>query len=237
MKFKKNSWGSFDKDHQGLFPALIFSKENWFYLFHMLIFVLLLYPYLEVAAQDKPWIFTLLNSALTVTIVYTVSFNFKQFLVALILGSIELIFLFFPFLPYSFLAANVATALLYVYTMLLILAYLVHAKDIGIGEIYGSISLYILIGMTWAVFYQLIEYFHPGSFYIDAQHNLDRALTWSDFIFFSFTTLTTLGYGDISPVSSYARSLSIIEALTGVVFIAVIVSRSIGLHLAGQAKK
>ncbi|SCA58916.1 Uncharacterized protein AB751O23_BD_00040 [Chlamydiales bacterium SCGC AB-751-O23] len=230
MKFKHRKWTSNDEKEKAILPIGLFPKGNWFYLFHMLIFILIVYPYLEAGAQKKPWLFTLMNSALIVTIVYTVSFNFKQFLGAVFLGGIELTFFLFPGLPESFLIANIATVFLYVYTVILILAYLNQSREIGVGEIYGSISVYILIGLIWAVLFQLIDYSYPGSFYMD-RHGLDGALSWSDFLFFSFTTLTTLGYGDISPTSSPAQSLAIIEALTGVVFIAVVVSKSIGLYL------
>jgi uncharacterized membrane protein len=52
---------------------------------------------------------------------------------------------------------------------------------------------------------------------------------WSDFIFYSFTTLTTLGYGDITPVSPAARSFAVLEAITGVFYAAVLVARLVGL--------
>jgi hypothetical protein len=56
-------------------------------------------------------------------------------------------------------------------------------------------------------------------------------------LYFSFTTLTTLGYGDIAPVSSIAQSLALLEALTGVLFTAVLMARLIGLHMRGESRR
>ena len=73
-----------------------------------------------------------------------------------------------------------------------------------------------------------MEGFQPGSFSGLGQQG--HALSWR-FLYFSFVTLTTLGYGDITPVHPLARSMATIEALTGQLYIAVLVARLIGLHI------
>jgi len=69
--------------------------------------------------------------------------------------------------------------------------------------------------------FQLVELINPESFFINDEQNVNNILSWSDFIYYSFTTL---GYGDITPIHPVARSLAIIEAITGVIFIPVIIS-------------
>jgi hypothetical protein len=76
----------------------------------------------------------------------------------------------------------------------------------------------------------LVETAQPGSFYVSSAQNLDHMINWSDLMFFSFVTLTTLGYGDITPVTSAARSLAVIEAVFGVLYNAILIARLVGLY-------
>jgi len=71
--------------------------------------------------------------------------------------------------------------------------------------------------------YTLIERFAPGSFSRGGE-----SVSYSELTYFSFVTLTTLGYGDISPVSEYARSFAIVEAISGVVFMGVFIGGMVG---------
>ena len=100
--------------------------------------------------------------------------------------------------------------------------------------LYGAISVYLMIGLTWSVAYLLLENLYPGSFYIDAAHNPDGYLNLSDLLYYSYVTLTTLGYGDITLVTSQARSLAFLEAVCGVLYVAVLVARLVGSSLASS---
>ncbi len=73
----------------------------------------------------------------------------------------------------------------------------------------------------------IVDFVVPGSF----QSAQDRAFTGTQIISYSFVTLTTLGYGDIIPISPSARALAIVEALTGQIYLAVLVARLVGLHI------
>jgi hypothetical protein len=90
------------------------------------------------------------------------------------------------------------------------------------GRLYVAVSLYLLLAVFWFALYNLLEAVHPGSFGQPGQTGqiLPRTL-----LYFSLETLTTLGFGDILPLSSKARSLVVFEAVAGVLYIAVTVSR------------
>lgn len=92
----------------------------------------------------------------------------------------------------------------------------------------GAVSAYFLIGITFGLLYALIERLVPGSFRDTTE--VGRHLSQSEFVFFSFVTLTTVGYGDIVPWGAHARSVVIIEAVLGIMYPAVLISRLVGMH-------
>lgn len=86
----------------------------------------------------------------------------------------------------------------------------------------GSLCVYLLIGMAYSYIYVFIEIAHPDSFMITASHQTPSNF---EFLYFSFITLTTLGYGDIVSTSVYSKSFVILESVTGVFYIAILVAR------------
>lgn len=104
------------------------------------------------------------------------------------------------------------------------------AKRVTGDKICGAVAIYLLIGLTAAFIHSLVESLHPGSYLFNGQplpamHRL-RAL-----VYFSLTTLTTVGYGDMVPVSTVARSYSTMEAIIGQVYLTVLVARLVSLHV------
>jgi Ion channel len=103
-------------------------------------------------------------------------------------------------------------------------AYLGKEGNITKDRLYVSVSLYFLIGLTWFALYSLINAIRPGSF-TEAGIVLTDNIHWSKMLYFSLTTLTTLGYGDIVPVKPTARMIATLEAVAGVLYIAITVAR------------
>ena len=100
------------------------------------------------------------------------------------------------------------------------------------SALFGSAAGYLLMGLTWATAYSWIERSNPGSFVINPANDLGATgMQWFDSIHFSFVTLTTLGYGEITPVSSLARSLSFLEAAAGVLYVAFFVARLVSGYM------
>ena len=98
------------------------------------------------------------------------------------------------------------------------------------NKIIGAICIYMLIGVIWAFAYLIVEFIFPGSF-----SNLEADL-WQgnleELLYYSMVTLTTLGYGDITPQQPVARFLAYMEALTGIFYTTVLVASLIGMRLA-----
>jgi voltage-gated potassium channel Kch len=96
----------------------------------------------------------------------------------------------------------------------------------------GAVAAYLLLGLTWAYVYALVEFQAPGSLRFPDSAAPDQNLPRlrADVAYFSFTTLTTLGYGDILPVSPFARSMAVLEALVGQLFVATLIARLVSLR-------
>jgi len=103
---------------------------------------------------------------------------------------------------------------------------------ITIHRITGAIAVYLLIGLMWAFVYQLIALQSPAAFKLPASMGTYSADTLqSNLLYFSFVTLTTLGYGDILAVHPSARMLVMLEALTGQLFPAILLARLVSLEI------
>lgn len=119
-------------------------------------------------------------------------------------------------------------------SMLLALSVLTIAVGINVfgagkavaDRITGAVVLYLLIGVTWAVAYAILHAHSSGTF---SGGEGDTEFLLERWIYFSFVTLTTVGYGDITPVTTAARSLAILEALVGQLYPAVILARLVSL--------
>ena len=107
--------------------------------------------------------------------------------------------------------------------------------EISPNRIIGAISVYLLLGVLWAVAYTLVEISSPGSI---TGFDVDAGSQWnSDWLYFSFVTMTTLGYGDIAPVSAIARVLAYMQAVFGQFYIAILVAGLVSAYISQKNHK
>ncbi len=103
------------------------------------------------------------------------------------------------------------------------------------NDIVGAICIYMLLGLIWAILYLLLALTTPGAF-----NGLPQAPWLDNFaaaVYFSFVTITTLGYGDISPALPVARFLVMMEAIVGVFYMAILVASLIGVRMSVHDEK
>jgi hypothetical protein len=116
----------------------------------------------------------------------------------------------------------------------LALKHVFRAGPITADRIRGSIVGYLLIGVLWCVAYQLIYFLVPGAFNVpDKAAIVPRSLSHR-FVYFSFITLTTVGYGDITPVYPVARTLASMEGLIGQLYPTILIARLVSLQISSQ---
>ena len=122
----------------------------------------------------------------------------------------------------------------FVISIVLGLRHLFDEGPITLNRLMGGICIYILLGMCWSIIYMYLIWWHPDAFAGAIADTPDNPLFW-DMIYFSFVTLTTLGYGDITPVEPVARALTYTEAIVGQLFIAILIGTLVG-NIAGRIK-
>jgi len=128
-------------------------------------------------------------------------------------------------------------SILSIFTFLLVsisytLRQVIFGTEINTNRLVGAICVFLLLGVIWALAYSFLELIAPSSFTgIDATKD---AASYSSWIYFSFVTLTTLGYGDILPVSATARSLAYLEAIVGQFYIAVLVAGLVSAYISDK---
>ncbi len=104
--------------------------------------------------------------------------------------------------------------------------------EISANRLVGAVCIYLLLGVIWAVAYTVLNMISPGSFQ-GFSLLADRA--WdSEWLYFSFVTMTTLGYGDISPISATARSLAYMQAVFGQLYVAILVAGLVGAYISSR---
>jgi hypothetical protein len=113
-----------------------------------------------------------------------------------------------------------SVVLLSVFTLLMVKSFFPRERPPG-HRIAGAVAVYLLIGLIWARLYQVVEVLSPGAFRIPEGESINPAVL----NYFSFVTLATTGYGDITPINIVARNLCIIEAIVGQLYLVILISR------------
>jgi hypothetical protein len=117
-------------------------------------------------------------------------------------------------------AAALWKGLLLLLTVIVLIRQILLMPRVTIQSIFGAVSAYLIIGLMYAAFYSAIYYLHNKMLFAGNQPG-----NTSTFQYFSFTTLTTLGYGDFTPAGSGGRAVAMLEAMTGQIFLATLVAR------------
>lgn len=150
------------------------------------------------------------------------------FWMAVVLGAASLIVRWACWWDPNLLTAREALMLANVLFLAAVLLDQVLAKGhVTITRIQGAIAVYLLLGIGWAHAYQIVNAVNPGAFVVQT----GTPSTVSEWLYFSFVTLTTVGFGDIVPTARSARMLAVGEALTGQLYLAVLIARLVALQV------
>lgn len=118
-------------------------------------------------------------------------------------------------------------AVFYLMAIVELMQYVLRRDRITADKLYGAVAAYIMLAILWALFYGVIEYFYPGSY---AASGTTRRLDFAELVYFSFSVLTTSGFGDITPQLMQARFVAIFEQIVGVMYVAILIARLTGVY-------
>jgi len=128
-----------------------------------------------------------------------------------------------------------AVAIFVAYVFVRILLHVLRQTTVTSEIINAALCVYLLFGLFWGLIFALVEHVSPGSFAFPASEpSADRL---RELVYYSLVTLTTVGYGDTTPVTSVAQGFSNLEALLGQIYLAVLIARLVGLHVAKRMKR
>ena len=195
---------------------------------------LLLYPFLEGNGGGRA-LFSLVGILVLALVVLAVRSSPALTWVSLLLGVPAAVLLLIQAVtdsatlnPYS----SALEAVLYFYAAYALIRYMLADHKITRDELFAVGATFTLVAWGFAYVYTVWQAIEPGSF-IAAQHP-DAQRSWMELLFLSFTTLSSTGLSDVVPVQAFARSLCMLEQVAGVAYIAVVVSRLVGLSLPGR---
>lgn len=207
----------------------VFRREPSATLFAAQLAAVLLYPLMEGSDVGRA-LFSVFGIAILGLVVLAVRSTPGLTWVALLFGTPATILLFIQvvtgdddLLPYS----SAFEAVLYFYAAGALIAYMLADHDITRDELFAVGATFTLVAWAFAYLYTVCQAVVPGSFTAAVDPGGER--TWMELLFLSFTTLTSTGLSDVVPVKPFARGLVMIEQLAGLSYVAMVVSRLVGL--------
>lgn len=212
--------------------------------FTILLFVLLVYTIINPILSPYPFgsrVIDLSAILLFFSCIYAISDNRKHFAIAVILFALSALAKSSIFAAgtgdYRVLIRSldlVFSAGFFGYTGLLILGYVLKDGKVTRDKIAAAVCVYLILGIIWSMFYVLAETLDPGAM---GGSGLSSMRTMESAVYYSFITLTTVGYGDVVPVSPVAHSLAMVEGIVGQIYLAVMIARLVGLYTRDSALK
>jgi len=124
----------------------------------------------------------------------------------------------------------VAGLVLIIFVVWHLLRFVLRAPSVNVEVLCASISAYLMLGLMWTMAYWLVDQLTPGGAFSFNTNAGTRSMNGFTGFYFSFITLSTVGYGDITPVSRIARWLAAMEAMTGLLYVAVLIARLVSLY-------
>ena len=223
-----------DKSHLSLMRACF--QDRFLFLLVSLLCLILLTPLLESFVRLKILI-DIFVTIVFISGIYTVSNKKSIAVVSSILAIPMLISLWGPVFTktdFFILIGDISGIVFMILMVFSILSYIFNEQEASANVIYASIVVYLLLALMWSFIYSVVEILNPGSFSIPEQ-TIEEGR--SVFAYYSMVTITTLGYGDITPVTNQARAFSMLEAVVGQIYLVVLVARLVGINIAQTMNK
>jgi hypothetical protein len=203
--------------------------ERCFWLFAVIVTLIAVMPFVEPTSYGR-LVLGALNAFVVVASVAAVGRSAMAFVIALLFAVpavlLQAMSIFYDDRPLIW-QAWALNAGVYVLTIGYLLRYVFQPEVMTADKLWGAAAAYLLIGVLWTYLYAIVGYFYVPSF---AEGGKPEGIDLYDLLYFSFTSLTSTGFGDIVPLSRQARSLSVLEQITGALYLAVLIARLAGVY-------
>jgi hypothetical protein len=213
---------------------MVIRKRRSFFLFISLVLLIILLPFLEDSILGSI-VLLILFAVILLFGIYAVSYDIRYVATSLMLTVPTFIVIWtetFQSTPELLVARFALSTITLFFILITILYHVLSVEKVTINEIYGAISVYILIAITFSQIYSLIYILNPTSL-----HFTYGQFSFSAILYFSFVTLTSVGFGDIIAVTAVARAVVTVELVSGVIFVAVLIARLINATTRRPLKK
>jgi hypothetical protein len=220
-----------DMRHKG---PLAFIRSPLLSLLIALLALLLLYPFFAGSVMAHAF-WDICSSAILLLGIYAISHVRRRLVIAVVLAIALLGTKWSGYIIANemlLLVNNGLGVIFFTFTACLLLADVLRKGAVTAHKIYGALCVYLIIGLTWGFMFLTLEGFQPGSFLFGQARMSGVEKDPATLVYFSFVTLSTVGYGDITPLSPPARAFAFMEAIIGQIYLAVLVARLVGLHIA-----
>ena len=194
-----------------------------FWLCFAYIFVIGLFDNAEI--RDYAYYFTIGAIYFSAVLVITDN-DYKYLYLAAFLILLDVFTIYFDFVTFSIIAST-ASLLFFLYVIFRLVVRIASSKQVGALEFVEAINIYFLFGIIGSVLFRMVYANDPNSF----NYPGDTLRETADFLYFSFVTISTLGYGDITPNDSFAKTLSIFLSVAGQLYLTMIIAMLVGKYL------
>ncbi len=215
------------------------EKSNFFYLFGALLFLLIMLPLAhDLGMHDARGVRAIIYSVTLLVGVWSLKGGGRFFAVGIMLAlvgvALNVVSVEFEW-PIIRRASNITLIGFLLVAISYSLKQVIFGTQMNANRLVGAICVFLLLGVIWSLAYSLLEQFVPNSF-----RGFSPGFgpgSDSGWLYFSFVTLTTLGYGDITPVTAMARSLSYMQAVAGQFYVAVLVAGLVSAYISDLRDK
>jgi len=214
---------------------LLRSKERFLILICLILGTIVLVPILKEFAALRIFL-DIFITAIYISMVYTVSHKKRHLYIGGLLAMTMLISLWLQYFYQNnlvFAIGRICGILLLIMVIINTLAFIFKSEDVTIEVIYAAMLVYLLMAFMWSFVYVLLGLINSASFNVGSNPGQSYQMR---FIYYSFVTITTLGYGDITPATDLASSFSILEAVVGQLYLVVVVARLVGMHVSSKSR-
>jgi hypothetical protein len=212
-----------------------YSQNRFLIILVLSLLTIVLAPFLDDFFQTRI-LMDILLTAIFLAIIFAIRSKRSHLIIASILALPLIISTWSNYLYESThlgLATRVFGALFFGYAVGIILQIIARSSEITKETLYAAVVAYLLIALMWAFLYMVLELVIPGSFsFPDGSQRLETMR----FEYFSFVTITTLGYGDVVPLTNKASALALLEALIGQIYLVVLVAWLVGMHVSRKTR-